>query len=78
LWRRHTLPADGSQIGHDVIPPFTPASNAEIDASWAPDSSRILAWVADTKQAFSIDPVTGRSEPLPWAADLLAWQRVSR
>ena len=37
------LPADGSQVGHDVIPPFTPASNAEIDASWAPDSSRIPA-----------------------------------
>jgi roadblock/LC7 domain-containing protein len=69
------MPADGSAVGHDVVPTFT-SMNAEVDPSWTPDSSRLIAWLAGPKQAFSIDPVTGDSEPLPWASDLPAYQRV--
>ena len=53
-------PADGSAVGHDVVPMFT-STNTEVDPSWTPDSSRLIAWLAGPKQAFSIDPATGAS-----------------
>ena len=70
------MPADGSAVGRDVVPPFT-TTNGEIDATWTPDASRLIAWATGLKQAFSIDPTTGASELLPWATDLLAYQRVA-
>ncbi len=70
------MPADGSAVGRDVVPPFT-TTNGEIDSTWTPDASRLIAWVTGLKQALKIDPATGASEPLPWVKDLLAYQRVA-
>jgi hypothetical protein len=33
---------------------------------------------ANTKQVFSIDPVTREYEELPWTEELPDWQRVRR
>jgi Tol biopolymer transport system component len=45
--------------------------------SWSPDGSRILLCACDRNKVYSIDPVSGASEQLPWAADAPGWQRLA-
>ncbi len=78
------LPADGSVPAQDVGPRIRGGEAAGMRATWSPDGTRILM-AADnlddsvvSAQAFSIDPVTGAYELLPWTTELPDWQRVPR
>ena len=44
---------------------------------WSPDGTRVLMHVNDVDDIYSIDPVTGDYERMPWKSDFPNWQRVA-
>jgi Tol biopolymer transport system component len=72
------LPADGSAPAHDVGPRIPGGEDTGLLKTWSPDGTRILMGSSNTKQVFSIDPVTGQFDQLPWTNVLPDWQRVAR
>jgi len=68
------LPADGSAVGHDLLPAGT-AGQSTFDVTWAPDSSQLFVWSAGPARAYLIDPVTGDRQALDWIHDVATWQR---
>ena len=71
-------PADGSQLARDIGPRFEDDEDTGITKVWSPDSSRILMVVASRHEVYSVDPVSGASELLPWTTELPDWQRRAR
>jgi hypothetical protein len=67
-------PADGSAVAH-WIGPRVPGQG--LTKTWSPDGTYLLVGVGDLKQVYSIDPVSGSSQRLPWAIDLPDVQRVA-
>ena len=51
--------------------------NRSIVKVWAPDGTRIIIHVNDVDDVYSIDPVSGNYELLPWKSDFPNWQRVA-
>jgi Tol biopolymer transport system component len=72
------LPADGSAQARDIGPRIPGGEDTGLIKAWSPDGTRVLMSSANTKQVFSIDPVTGEYEELPWTEELPDWQRVRR
>jgi Tol biopolymer transport system component len=73
-----TMPADGSRQARDLGSHFTDATDTAISKSWSPDGSRILMVVGSKHQVYSVDPVSGAFELLPWTTELPDWQRRAR
>lgn len=71
------MPSDGSQAARDIGPQFTDSDDTGISKSWSPDGSRILFVVASKQQVYTIDPISGTSELLPWTTELPDWQRIA-
>jgi Tol biopolymer transport system component len=73
------LPADGSAPAREIGPRFDDTTrDAAIKKTWSPDGTRILmSGVGTTEQVFSIDPVTGTYELIPWTTVLPDWQRTA-
>jgi Tol biopolymer transport system component len=71
------MPADGSQVAHDIGPHFEAAVDTGITKTWAPDSSKLLIHVASNQEVYSVDPLTGGSEQLSWTTELPDWQRIA-
>lgn len=72
------MPADGSAPAHDIGPRIPGGEDTGLTKAWSPDGSRVLMRAGNTKQVYSINPVDGTYELLPWTTDLPDWQRVSR
>jgi Tol biopolymer transport system component len=68
-------PSDGSAPAH-WIGPSVPGQT--LIKTWSPDGSRVLLSVRDKGELYSVDPVGGSFERLPWSSDLPDWQRVAR
>jgi Tol biopolymer transport system component len=72
------MPADGSAPARD-IGPFIPGGEATgLIKTWTPDGTRILMRTENTRTVYSIDPVTGDYEVVPWTTHLPDVQRVGR
>lgn len=72
------MPADGSAPAHDIGRRFSGGEDTGLVKTWAPDSTRVIVRVENTQQIFSIDPVTGVDEELPWTgSDLPDYQRLA-
>lgn len=70
------LPADGSAPARDIGPRVPGGEDTGLIKSWSPDGTRVLVRADNTRQVFSIDPVTGSYESLAWEAlSLPDWQR---
>jgi Tol biopolymer transport system component len=69
------LPADGSAQARDIGPRIPGGEDTGLIKTWSPDGTRVLMSTRNTKQVFSIDPVTGAVETLPWTTELPDWQR---
>jgi Tol biopolymer transport system component len=69
------LPADGSAKARDIGPRIPGGEDTGLVKAWSPDGTRVLMSTRNTKQVFSIDPVTGSVETLPWTTELPDWQR---
>lgn len=72
------MPADGSAPARDIGRRFAGGQDTGLVKTWSPDGTRVLVRVANTEQIFSIDPVSGRDEEMPWTgADLPDYQRLA-
>lgn len=72
------MPADGSAPARD-IGPFIPGGEAtELIKTWTPDGTRVLMRTENTTTVYSIDPLTGDYEVVPWTTELPDVQRVRR
>ncbi len=71
------MPADGSALAHDIGPRIAGGEDTGLAKTWSPDGTRVLAQAGNTEQVFSIDPVTGAFEELPWTNQLPDWQRIA-
>jgi Tol biopolymer transport system component len=69
------LPADGSAPGRDIGPRIAGGQDTGLSKGWSPDGTRVLMRSENTQQVFSIDPITGQYEELPWTNSLPEWQR---
>jgi hypothetical protein len=70
------MPADGSAPAHMIGPKIAGGDKTGLIKIYSPDGSRVLVRAENTKQVFSIDPVTGAHEELDWSAtNLPDWQR---
>jgi dipeptidyl aminopeptidase/acylaminoacyl peptidase len=65
-------PTDGSAVARRIGPVVTSTDQVK---TWSPDGSRILQCMCDRDELYSIDPVSGAFEKLPWSGDLPGWQR---
>jgi len=72
------MPADGSVAARDIGPRILGGEDSGLTKVWSPDGTRVLMRADNTKQAFSIDPVSGTSETLTWTGELPDSQRVAR
>jgi Tol biopolymer transport system component len=72
------LPADGSAQARDIGPRIPGGEDTGLVMAWSPDGTRVLMATQNTRETFSIDPVTGDYERLPWTEELPDWQRVNR
>ncbi|TAL07514.1 MAG: hypothetical protein EPO00_09200 [Chloroflexota bacterium] len=72
------LPADGSGPARDIGPRIPGGEDTGLIKTWSPDGTRVLMRSDNTREAFSIDPMTGAYERLDWTSDLPDWQRVAR
>jgi Tol biopolymer transport system component len=70
------MPSDGSAPAHDIGPRIDGGEDTALGKIWSPDGSRILLSTENTHEVFSIDPVTGGYEKLPWTSVLPDWQRT--
>jgi Tol biopolymer transport system component len=68
-------PADGSAAAKRIGPILEDENQIKM---WSPDGSRILLCACASNQLYSVDPVSGDFEKLPWQGDLPGWQRVAR
>ena len=68
-------PADGSAPARLIGPILVDENQLK---SWSPDGSRILLCACDRQEIYSVDPVTGDFEKLPWGGDAPGWQRLAR
>jgi Tol biopolymer transport system component len=71
------MPANGSEAARDVGERFSDDADTGIAKIWSPDGTRLLELVASKELVYSIDPVTGQSELLPWTTALPDWQRIA-
>jgi Tol biopolymer transport system component len=71
------MPADGSAPARDIGPRISGGEDTGLSKLWSPDGTRILMGTANSRQVFSIDPVSGDYETLPWVNELPDWQRVA-
>lgn len=74
------LPVDGSAAARTVGLTFDGGDRTAWFKVWAPDSSRLFVMVEpepDVSHIYSLDPVSGETELLPWADELPDWQRVA-
>jgi Tol biopolymer transport system component len=69
------MPSDGSAPAHDIGPRFEDSADTAITKSWSPDGTRLLMFVGSKQQTYSVDPISGDFELLPWAPGLPDWQR---
>jgi hypothetical protein len=65
-------PSDGSATARRIGPIVDSTDQVKM---WSPDGTRILQCMCDRDDLYSIDPVSGRFEKLPWQSDLPGWQR---
>jgi hypothetical protein len=72
------LPADGSAPARNIGPRIPGGEDTGLSKTWSPDGTRVLLRAQNTRQVFSIDPVTNTVERLPWTDELPDWQRVHR
>lgn len=68
-------PADGSAPGRLFGPIIEDGNQLK---SWSPDGSRVLLCACEHQEIYSIDPVSGDFEKLPWQGDTPGWQRLAR
>jgi Tol biopolymer transport system component len=72
------MPADGSQPAHDIGHHFPGGQDTGLVKLWSPDGTRVIVRVDNTQEIFSIDPLTGHEEQLPWTgSDLPDYQRLA-
>ncbi len=71
------MPADGSAPARDIGPRIAGGQDTGLAKGWSPDGTRVLMRSDNTKQVFSIDPLTGASEALTWTTELPDWQRIA-
>ena len=72
------LPADGSSSGRSLGRPHRFEDNKGGQPIWSPDGSRLLEFWDEASGAYSIDPVTGDYERVPWPLmNPPAWQRLA-
>ena len=67
-------PSDGSAPARRIGPILDDDNQLK---TWSPDGSRILLCACEHKELYSVNPLTGASEKLPWQGDLPGWQRVA-
>jgi Tol biopolymer transport system component len=72
------MPSDGSAPARDIGPRILGGEETGLSKVWSPDGTRLLMRSYNTKQTFSIDPVSGTYETLVWTSELPDWQRVAR
>ena len=68
-------PTDGSAPARRIGPVVDDENQVK---SWAPDGSRILLCTCESKELYTVDPITGTFEKLPWQVDAPGWQRLAR
>jgi hypothetical protein len=56
-------------VARDIGPKIDGGEDTGLIKAWTPDGTRALVRAENTKQLFSIDPVTGSYEELPWGSD---------
>lgn len=71
------MAADGSAPARDIGPRIAGGNETGLTKIWSPDGTRVLVRSANTQQVFSIDPVSGTFEELPWTTELPDWQRIA-
>lgn len=71
------MPSDGSAPARDIGPRIPGGEDTGLSKVWSPDGTRVLMRADNTKQTFSIDPVSGSYEMLVWTSELPDWQRVA-
>ena len=62
------LPSDGSAPARDVLPRRLGSPDGGIVKAWTPDGTRLLARSNGHRTMFSIDPVSGVIQDIPWSA----------
>ena len=67
-------PSDGSAPARPIGPVIDGSSLIRF---WTPDGTRVVACAPDLLQMYTIDPVSGSSERLPFT-DCPGWQRVAK
>lgn len=72
------MPTDASVPARDIGPRIPGGEDTGLVKLWSPDGTRVLLSADNTRQAFSIDPITGTYGLLDWTNDLPDWQRVMR
>lgn len=69
-------PADGSGPARNIGPRITGGDRTGLVMTWSPAGDRVLMRTENTREVYSIDPVSGDYERLDWnAANLPDWQR---
>jgi len=71
------MPADGSAAARDIGPRWAGGQETGLIKGWSPDGTRVLVRSENTHQVFSIDPIGGSYESLPWTTELPDWQRIA-
>ena len=72
------MPADGSRAARKIGPVIPGGESTGLIKAWSPDGTRVLMRTENTTTAYSIDPIAGTSELIPWTTELPDWQRVAR
>jgi hypothetical protein len=65
-------PSDGSATARRIGPIVESTNEVKM---WSPDGTRILQCMCDRDELYSVDPISGTFEKLPWTSDLPGWQR---
>lgn len=71
------LPTDGSAPARDIGPRIPGGEDTGLIKTWSPDGTRVLVRAENTRQVFSVDPLTGETAQLTWTEELPDWQRVT-
>jgi Tol biopolymer transport system component len=69
------VPADGSAPPRQIGPRFPGGEDTGLLKTWSPDGTRVIVQVQNAEQVWSIDPVSGESQRLPWTSFMPDWQR---
>jgi Tol biopolymer transport system component len=72
------MSADLSGPARDIGHKFSGGEDSGLPAYWSPDGTRVIVRANNSSQVWSVDPVSGEDEILPWAGDLPGWQRLAR